>query len=240
MNLLKMLLVLAVCLTFSAYASDELTQADASAIISNVLNKDCKPVSIGNALISPDQDPRLPRGADPDDYPGWWMFSDPEDEFGLHRILEKAGIFEIEERPSSLGENWREVTVRLSPKGKDLVEQWGLPRRENVFCIKRGNLKITNIGRNELHQKGLDNYRVLMGTGDWEFTEEMEFVTNEVRLALMKAGMTVPETDLRSSKFIVLLKHDPFRGEWRFVTADMAQVDEEFQSNRVLEYLQKR
>ena len=229
---------LLVWIPFFANASSELKQDEASAIISGVYNKNCLRLRIGNGLVSTHQNPSFPSDADPDNYVDWWMWS--EDDFGLHRVLAEAGIFEIQDRQSVLGDNWREVTIELSPKAQQLVKEWGTPERENTFCLKRGTLRVTNIGRNELYQKGLDNYRVLMGLGEWEFTEETKFVESAARDAMADAGVPPPEADLRFQKFIVLLKHDPFRGEWRFVTGDMVQVDEEFQGNRVLEYLQRR
>ena len=217
----------------TAHGSPVFTDADAKKFFDRWWNEGCSPVIALGAVI-------LQVGERDLNYPEEIRERYPTPDF-MHTsahitsymyAMEERGIIEIERLWMDADKKWQEAHVTLTRKGEALRKQW--PRGDfgdNIFCIKWGTGRVTHVGRNEEVRKGLDVFRVVMGVAQIKWTPEQQLL-NDLR------PDSHPLSEQR--KVIALFKHDPFQSKWEMVTYDVANLDEEFKTNKVTTELERR
>lgn len=114
------------------------------------------------------------------------------------------------------------ITVSPTEFGKQFIPS----DNENKLNIPQGRFTATSVAKNEERRKGVDEYRVVMVAYDAQFSQT---VAQHNRI------MGKNYSDKR--KAIVLFKWDPFSKEWKPVAMDMANLDEQFKTKRVADFL---
>ena len=94
--------------------------------------------------------------------------------------------------------------------------------------IRTGKFRITKIVKNEEHKKGIDEYRLVMATCDAKWNPDFKAFWE-----LMWGRLA------EKRNVIVLLKFYPFESKWKELTADAANANEEFKSNKVARALDR-
>lgn len=207
----------------SVYATTEFTDAEAKRYFEGVWNSGCLKMPVGRVFVS-EKLSELPEGFRPE----------------VHRSISKTGsryldalasrgILKIEALSADPMEAWAEIEVAVTRKGESLKRNWKVPQEEGWFCVKWGTSRLRNIGRNEIVQRGLDVYRVVMLTSETKWTPEY-VLWEEVN------GRNISE----NRKSIVLLKHDPFLSRWDLIAHDTANLVDEFTTDNVARELNRR
>jgi hypothetical protein len=86
--------------------------------------------------------------------------------------------------------------------------------------------RVKEIIENKEVKKNIDAYRVIKGRVDIRWDESCKQIVSTL-------GQPTPE----HSKFIALLKYDPFAKEWTPIVIDQAPIDGDFQTHGVENYL---
>jgi hypothetical protein len=233
---MKMRWLLALGLLFTAltaHGSPVFSDADAKRFFDRWLNEGCtKAVALGAVILQVgERDLNYPEEIR-ERYPTPDFMHTSAHITSYMYAMEERGIIKIERLWSDVNQKWQEARVTLTPKGEVLRKRWAQgDAGDNQFCIKWGTGRFTHIGRNEEVRKGLDVFRVVMGASQIKWTPELRLL-NELR------ADSPPLSEQR--KLIALLKHDPFQSKWEMVTYDVANLDEEFKTNKVTTELERR
>lgn len=132
-------------------------------------------------------------------------------------------------------DNWAQLTmenvesriiVAKTPVGQRLSQSHHLPQRSDVLLIRQGTFHVSRIVKNEPIAAGLDECRLVLVAYNAVWTPE--FVQAEELL-----GRTLKV----NRKARVLFRHDPFQSKWAIVAADPANLDAEFSTDSVSEYM---
>ena len=133
--------------------------------------------------------------------------------------------------------------LSVTERGHRLAKQerWRLPAWDGYIqnhggqsiqlFIPEARVSNVNVGSNRVVEKGLDTYRVLMGTMNMDISSIAKQYHEMV-------GTAVP-SDKKNWKYIYLLKFDPFASRWRSVAYDWSPVDEDFPADNVRNYLSR-
>jgi hypothetical protein len=234
---LRALPILAILTTLSACKTDPLALSDRNAekVIERTFSESSVAIPLGRLTSVGD----LIGSRQPDRTKG----EVSQDEFRDLRVWEQIGVIKVSEiQALSKGfSGWndffalsqRGVQTRFiaaeGPKAsrvrcsddqrKKYSKDWG---QISLLCVPTGRITVERIGQNEVHSIGTDHYRAIMGT----YIATPSPIMSEFH---EKSG----QKTIREGKFVVALKHDPFSGEWNFVTADFTYRDSEFQTNAV-------
>jgi hypothetical protein len=90
------------------------------------------------------------------------------------------------------------------------------------YLVWRGNLQVDTIVRNEPIRKGIDQYRIVMYTYTFSFTHAFE-----------QLYQLINQKWNPKRKAIVALKYDDFNKVWVSMARDVADADQEFQTDYV-------
>lgn len=152
----------------------------------------------------------------------------------VYKQLADAGYLTIEEDPASASYNagesfsWGQflnstvggvqARVRITPTARALDgDLEGAPDGQIWWPL--GTQRVTKVVSIETLRRGVDDYGIVRVLYDAQFTD------------FFRSGYYPTcgdRTGGEKQKAIVLLKHDPFAGEWKWVTEDDAAAAEEF------------
>ena len=227
---MRWLLVLGFLFTaLTAHGSPVFTDADARKFLDRWLNDGCSEVLFLGLVLAQvgEKDEYLSRDLRERDQDSWnWYIGGFNTEFMY--AMEEQGFIKIDRLWSHPNQKYHEVHVTLTREGESL-RKLAAQVHDDIVCVKWGRGRVTHLGRNEELRKGVDVYRVVMAVFDMKWTPEI-LVHSRLR------GDPVAE----ERKLIALLKHDPFQSKWEMVTYDVANLDEEFKTNKVTTELERR
>ena len=232
---MRWLLALGLVLIFSpAHASSEFTDAEAKRFLEHWYNTSClRSIYLGNVILQAgEKDHDYPEEIRKRyDYSGEYVSHTSAMITSYMYAMEERGIIEIERLWVDPSGKWQDSRVTLTRKGEALRKQ--APQGdedEHRVCVKLGTAGVKQVVRNEEVRKGLDVFRIVMAIYEMKWTPEHRLLVE------MWHGRTPSE----NRKVIALLKYDPFQSKWEMVTSDAANLDEEFETNKVTTELERR
>jgi hypothetical protein len=149
---------------------------------------------------------------------------------GRYLFLQNAadlGFLTIKKDPnhSMQGNDISLIYVDATAKAKEAARRGGVPQTEGALKFLRGDPTIEKIVKNEAHKIGSDEYRVVTGTYNMNWSPELQQLMGEEKLT--------------NHRFVALLKYDPLAAQWKVSTYDHSSKDGTFSTNKVSAALSK-
>ena len=212
---MRTFLIAAVCwlTTLSALAAPELTDAEAKNLLETYARAQLHRIKLGPLVVSTQEDLERSPGAI------------SQSTYKTYQAFEKLGLVSITREYPSGFTGWQEVRlfVGKTPQGEEAVKRDGLPQKEGWMVMRRVvAFHVEKIVKNEGRREGTDDFRILLFSYSVKRTPEM---------ARLQEVLGLPHSEKMKARW--LLKFDPFRDEWKTITADIASVDQEFTTNWV-------
>lgn len=155
-------------------------------------------------------------------------------EYKAYQAWEKIGVIEIDKDKYSkklnalqninaqiLGDQVAHIWIKATSKGIELGAKRGQPMQDSII-FKYGTFTITDVVKFEERKKGVDEYRMIMFKyqAQWEPTYQ-------------EYGKATGRSLSKDRKAILLFKYDVFSNEWKIVSIDNANFNEEFSTKNV-------
>lgn len=164
-----------------------------------------------------------------------------EDTLKGYKIWESEGIVTVKKLEYDKGsfKEMEDLTmgvimkVKITPTAKGLslqkpMESKEAPRNSSLLYFPPGQISIKKIVRNEERKLGVNEYRIVMYTCHKDYWPVNKSI-------LVKKGESISE----EKKGIALFKYDAFKASWNIVSTDAADLNEEFKTSHVDDYLKK-